>query len=130
MQEVILTEEQLQEKLAYWQKILRLSDWIITVRIARERDMNLSGCAGEISWSLNNKAASIRILDEIDCPQDLMYPQDMEKTLVHELLHLHLAPVSECYGKNEDIYSLFEEQAIESISHALVRVSRENGDRS
>ncbi|MFD1450845.1 hypothetical protein [Oceanobacillus sojae] len=128
MQEVILTEEQLQEKLAYWQKILRLSDWIITVRIARERDMNLSGCAGEISWSLNNKAASIRILDEIDCPQDLMYPQDMEKTLVHELLHLHLAPISDHFSNDNDIYTVFEEQAIDCIADALVRVSRENGD--
>lgn len=130
MQEVILTEEQLQERLAYWQKVLRLSDWIVDVNITRERDMTRTGIAAEVEWTLQKKMASIRILDAVDYPTGLMDTQDMEQSLVHELLHLHLAPISDHFSNDNDIYNLFEEQAIDSIADALVRVSRENGDSS
>lgn len=130
MKEVILTEEQLQEKLAYWQKVLRLSDWVISAKITRERDFSRGGRAGEIEWVIHNKTAAVRMLDSVDYPEGLIEDQDMEQTLVHELLHLHLAPIRYNYGNNEDVYEIFEEQAIDSIATALVRVSRENGDRS
>ncbi|WP_433956986.1 hypothetical protein [Cytobacillus horneckiae] len=120
---VILTEEQLREKLKYWVKILRLQDWIIEVKIARGKDMleNASAC---VNWTLSKKMASIKVLDPIDYPDDVMGERDMENDLVHELLHLHLAPINDYFNNNNDFYNTFEEQAIESITSGLIAVVR------
>ncbi|WP_157800947.1 hypothetical protein [Bacillus solitudinis] len=122
MQEVILSQEELEERLAYWQEKLRLRDWIITIRIVREKEMDPNRAA-EISWTLSKKMASVRILDPIDYPDGLMAMQDMENSLVHELLHLHFAPIHEDAHDREH-YEVFEEQAIESITHGLIAVAR------
>lgn len=122
MREVVYAEEQLIERLKYWQKKLNLSDWRIKINICRARDMR-EDCAGSINWTLSNKMASISILDPIDYPTDVMEVQDMENTLVHELLHIHLAPLNDDYSQNEH-YTLFEEWAICSIVGALIELER------
>jgi hypothetical protein len=123
MQEVILTNEQLEQKLKEWQKRLRLQDWIIQVRIARANELpeNSMGCVHAV---LPKKMASIKVLDPIDYDHSLMVPQDMEDTLVHELLHLHLEPILQ--GIDDSKY-IEVEQAIESISFGLVTALREIG---
>lgn len=120
MIEVIFTEEQLQQKLLEWQKRLRLQDWIIKVKLARERDMNIGGVQGEVFWVIEKKMATIKILDPIDYPPDEMEPQDMENILVHELLHLHFAPL-----RYDDFSEIAEEQAIESIASGILSAYRE-----
>jgi hypothetical protein len=121
MIEVILTEEQLRGKCAEWQKILRLQDWIISVSVRRERDMVLKGLA-EILPSLPKRMATIRILDPIDYPPELSEPQDMELSLVHELLHIHLFPMFA--DREDEMRQVAEEQAIEAISRGLVELHR------
>lgn len=118
-----LNESEFQKKLIYWQKKLNLSDWDIEARIERARNMR-EDCAGTVNWTLTNKQATIKILDPIDYPEDVMGGQDMEKTLIHELLHIHLAPINEDYSEKEH-YVLFEEWAINSISEALISLYRE-----
>lgn len=120
MKEVIFTQDQLQEKLLEWQKRLRLQDWIIKVKLVRERDMNLDGVQGEVFWVIEKKMATIRILDPIDYPPNEMEPQDMENILVHELLHLHFAPL-----RYDDFSEIAEEQAIESITSGIIASYRE-----
>lgn len=110
----VFDEAQLKQKCAEWQKILRLQDWIVDVKICRERDMKLNDCYAECELNLKKKMAHIRILDPIDFPPD--DEQDMELSLVHELLHLHFSPLS-VDGKDIE-----EEQAIEAISQGLLRV--------
>lgn len=117
MNAVILTEDQLQEKLNYWQKRLRLQDWIIEVSISRGRDM-LENSLACVNWELRKKMASIKILDQLDYPPDIMGVRNMENDLVHELLHLHFAPINDHFGE-EGFYTTFEEQAIESIASGL-----------
>lgn len=121
---VVFTQEQLEESLTYWQEKLRLRDWIIKVKIARQRDMSLSDKLGEINFNVHTKTALISIIDPSD--YDDWGEQDMENTLVHELLHLHFSAISYHFG-NKDIvvYEMFEEQAIESITSGLVGVLRE-----
>jgi len=121
VQEVIFTEDQLQEKCAEWQKILRLQDWIVSVSIVRERDIGLENTMGTINPTLEKRMAKIRILDPVDYPSGLMEPQDMELTLVHELLHLHLWPFTETL---EGPLHVAEEQSIEAISRGLVELRR------
>ena len=120
MSEVVFTQDQLQEKLLEWQKRLRLQDWIIKVKLVRERDMNLDGVQGEVFWVIEKKMATIRILDPIDYPPDEMEPQDMENILVHELLHLHFAPL-----RYDGFSEIAEEQAIESITSGIIASYRE-----
>jgi hypothetical protein len=124
LQEVLLTEEQLQEKLMEWQKRLRLQDWIVQVRIARALELpeNSMGCVHAV---LPKKMASIKILDPIDYDHSSMCPQDMENTLVHELLHLHFEPIV----LNNDSKTIELEQAIESITSGLLTALRENGGK-
>ncbi|WP_028983321.1 hypothetical protein [Sporolactobacillus terrae] len=118
MQEVILTADQLKEKLDYWQKRLRLQDWLIDLKITRKRDMEFDS-QGECNYNLLKKMAVIRIVDSVDYDACAAFPQDMEWCLVHELLHLHFAPL---HVERDDEA---EEQAVDLISNALVTVARE-----
>lgn len=119
--EVILTEDELRAKCSEWQKILRLQDWIINVGIRRERDFVTEGLA-EILPCLPKRMATIRILDPIDYPENLSEPQDMELSLVHELLHIHLFPL--LVDREDEMRQVAEEQAIEAISRGLVALKR------
>jgi hypothetical protein len=121
MEEVILTEEQLQERLQEWQKRLRLQDWIITAKIKRAREL-MDETQATVSWQLAKKMAMISIMDPIDYPPDSMEPQDMENSLVHELLHLHFAPLNQ--NDDDERYHIGEEQAIESIASGLINAAR------
>ncbi|MCO7125105.1 hypothetical protein NIE88_04865 [Sporolactobacillus shoreicorticis] len=119
MGNLILTESNLQEKLKYWQERLRLRDWDITAKIVPLSKMDHRDEAGKCEWNLESRFALIYVLS-LDDYQNVGSPMayDMEQTLVHELLHLHFAPM------DDDKYYMPIEQAIESISKALVEESR------
>lgn len=119
---IIFTEEELKQKCSEWQKILRLQDWIIKVLITRGRDMNLTERAAEIEAMLPKCMATIRILDPVDYPPNLAELQDMELSLVHELLHIHLFPLFA--DKEDEMRQVAEEQAIEAISRGLIALAR------
>lgn len=119
---VIYTEEELRSKCAEWQKILRLQDWIVNVRIKRRSDMSDGNFDAQIHVTLPNRVATIYILDPIDYDSRSELPQDMEQHLVHELLHIHLYPIT---GKFEEgLLQIAEEQAIEAISWGLIALKR------
>lgn len=107
-----------------WQKILRLQDWIVSTSIERGRDFNLEKSQGECSWNIQTKLAKIRVLDPSDYPPGSMIEQDMEQTLVHELLHLHYAPFDNFNYDSLENTAL--EQSIDSIAMALVNLKRGN----
>ena len=121
---MIFTQEELEKKLSYWQKRLRLQDWILEVRILRAREM-AGEYAAQVNWTLSKKMATIHILDQVDYPPDCMDSRNMENDLVHELLHLHFAPISDHFSEDSPVYTTFEEQAIESIAYGLVNAERE-----
>lgn len=118
--ECILTDEQLQERLTYWQKVLRLQDWDIRASIVRAWEMECHG-AGENQWQTSTKTSLIRICDQVDWPPS-QWPQDMEETLVHELLHLHMAAFQPEHGTLEHTMM---EQAICCIATGMVTLHRE-----
>lgn len=118
---IILTQEQLEEQLVYWQKVLRLQDWRIKARILRERDFCNPGSQGECDWSLSTKTAIIRILDPVDYSPDCAWPQDIEQVLVHELLHLHFASFD---AESSTAERVAQEQAIDCIATGLVGLYR------
>jgi len=126
--EVILTEKQLEEDyLPFWQSVLSLQDWRITVSIVRERDMlkdhrGLANC-----WrNCDDKAARIQIRDQADFnPEDFIIGRDMEDDLVHELVHIvftHLeSPRDRKVERNDDL-----ERAITQMTAALITLKRRN----
>jgi hypothetical protein len=117
MDKVILTDEQLQKRLKYWKKRLRLRDWDIDAHIYRLSQLDDHNHQGECEWVEQSKVARIKILDPADFSRTIMI-QDMEECLVHELLHLHFAPM------DEDKYYMPIEQAIEAIAKGLVEADR------
>ena len=107
----------LQEILVKWQKILRLQDWVITIQYAKHFDLN-PDAQGQVGWNLFKKSAHIKVMDPGDYDPSWPFPQDVQKTVVHELLHLHMAPFDET--KADSLGDKMLEQAIECISSALV----------
>lgn len=105
-----------------WQDILRLRDWEIKCFIKRAADMMLENSQGAIDWVLQSKQANIHILSPIDYPSET-WAQDMEKTLVHELIHLHYAPFTNDINR-DSIEHAFMEQSIDLLAVSLVNLKR------
>jgi hypothetical protein len=96
----------------------------VDIEFARGRDMGVPGSTGSCNWTLSKREAAVRILDPIDYPDDVVFDQDVEKTVVHELLHLHFAPFMGDY-KPDDLEHIAKEQAIEAVAKSLVALKRE-----
>jgi hypothetical protein len=124
---VVSSEEQrqvaarfIQERLAVWQERLKLKDWQISIVMARRTDLKPK-TLGATHWDKDKKCASISVLD----PSDYSVPfgdilNDLELTVVHELVHLDLAalPRSEASRSNE-------EHAVNRLADALLALDRQ-----
>lgn len=121
-QTVVLSQEQAEILLAEWQKILKLQDWEIVIDIKRARDMVMDPPGdAEVTWLEEKKTAVIRLLDPVDFDPNSPTPQNHERSIIHELLHLHMVP----FDAAEDTPAgIAQEQAIHAISTALVELKR------
>jgi hypothetical protein len=112
------------ERLSMWQKRLNLEDWNISVVMARSTELKPK-TLGNIHWDLDKKTAVIRVLD----PADYKLPykemlQDMEFTVVHELIHLNFAPVVSDFQRS-DANRREEEHAVNHMATALLELDRQ-----
>jgi hypothetical protein len=119
----VLAESFSGEKLWYWQKRLNLQDWKVSLLVVRTTDLKPK-TLGNIHWDLDKKTAVIRVLD----PADYTLPfhemlDDMEFTVVHELIHLQLAPVLNQVSRNE-ASRRDEEHAVNHMAEALLKLQR------
>ena len=119
----LLAESFTNEKLFLWQKRLGLEDWKITVAMARSADLRPK-TLGNIHWDLEKKTALIHVLD----PADYKLPfndmlKDMEFTVVHELIHLELAPVLSDLQRT-DANRRTEEHSVNRMAEALLQLER------
>jgi hypothetical protein len=111
----------MQDRCAYWQQILRLQDWTITVEIKRDRDMETSRNGGEIVTLPKHRRAWIYLLDPTDIRPEALPENDMEKILIHELLHIYTEP----FGLPDDgPKNTVEEQMINALAEALLKLDR------
>lgn len=120
----LLAESFAQEKLRAWQKRLNLQDWDISVVVARASELKPK-TLGNVHWDLDKKRAVIHVLD----PADYRLPfkamlDDMEYTVVHELIHLDLAPVLADLQRSE-ANRREEEHAVNHMTEALLKLDRQ-----
>src|SRR5437868_3473857 len=117
----LLAERYAVERLSVWQKRLRLQDWNITLVVSRATELKPK-TLGNIHWDTDKKVATLRVLD----PADYKLPfnemlQDLEFTVVHELIHLELSPVLSPLQRN-DANRREEEHAVNHLADALLRL--------
>ncbi len=114
-----LAQRHITERLAYWQHRLKLEGWRISVSPARQNQLK-PRTLGAIRWDKGKKTAEIWVLDAADyrLPFDAIL-DDMELTIVHELVHLQLAslPSSEASRSRE-------EHAHNGIANAQLELDR------
>jgi hypothetical protein len=113
------TQRFLDERLAVWQQRLKLQDWRVSVVMTRRGDL-APGTLGGIRWDKPKKSAVIWVLD----PSDYRLPHremldDMELTIVHELVHLDLASL-----RRGEAGRGMQEQAVSGIAEAMVELDR------
>ncbi|MDX2152360.1 MAG: hypothetical protein SFV54_16600 [Bryobacteraceae bacterium] len=107
-------------KLTAWQRVLNLEEWKVTLVLARRAELK-NGTIGGIKWDKGKKTAVMHILDPADysvSPEAML--EDMEFTVVHELIHLELASLP----KSERTRST-EEAAVNNLARALLARSRQ-----
>lgn len=119
----VMAESFTTEKLLAWQKRLNLADWKISVLVVRTSDLKPK-TLGNIHWDGEKKTAIIRVLDPADykLPLHAML-DDMEFTVVHELIHLELSPVLSPLQRN-DANRMEEEHAVNHMAQALLDLER------
>src|SRR5690349_3877444 len=119
----LIAERYATERLSLWQKRLGLQDWNISLAVARATELKPK-TLGNIHWDAEKKTAIIRVLD----PADYKMPfnevlQDLEFTVVHELIHLELSPVLSPLQRN-DANRREEEHAVNHMAEALLKLDR------
>jgi hypothetical protein len=107
------------QRLAVWQQRLNLQDWKITIIMSHPSELKPK-TLGNIHWDADKKAAVIRVLDAADykLPFREML-DDMEFTVVHELIHLELSSLPRSEASRRD-----EEHAVNQITDALLKLDR------
>ena len=114
-----MTKEELQALLAKWQLILRLQDWDIDIMFVRPYELD-PHTGGQVIRLDGKKAARIKVLDPDSYDPCLIVKQDVEYTVVHELVHIHFAIIDDFKGSDDTLY----EQAIHRMATALLFLDR------
>jgi hypothetical protein len=114
-----LAERCVAERLTVWQQRLKLEEWRISVVMTRRGDLKPKTLGG-IRWDKPKKTAVIWVLDPSDYrlpPREML--DDIELTIVHELVHLKLASLPRSEASRSS-----EEHAVNGIAEALLGLDR------
>ena len=110
------------EKLALWQNRLQLQDWKISVIVSHPGDLR-RGTLGNIHWDVGQMTATIRVLSAADHKGTFAAAlDDMEFTVVHELIHLELCPVTRTEENRSGESRTAEENAVNRIAASFLHL--------
>lgn len=113
-----IATEYIREKLPLWQERLQLQDWKVTVLPVHPSNLR-QRTLGNIHWDMDKKTAVIRVMDAADYQMPLRATlNDIEFTIVHELIHLELASLPRSEASRSQ-----EEYAINHLADALLQSS-------
>lgn len=106
-------EARLDRQLKFWQKRLGLEDWDIEIHLVRQKQLDRRTW-GNAEWDPDRKSAIISVLDPRDYNlKGSSMKMDMECTIVHELVHIQVAPLD---ARSEQV----REDVVNRIMTALV----------
>jgi hypothetical protein len=100
-----------------WQALLRLNDWNITFEL-----VDWLECYGITKWDKYKNAVVQLCTPGTISPQNIG-PDDLEITLVHELLHLHGRLITKTIEQESEVDDSFEEM-IDLTAQTLVSLKR------
>lgn len=116
-----LATKYVHDRLLFWQQRLKLQDWNIAVLTVHPTDLR-HRTLGNVHWDMDKKSAVIRVMDAADYQTPFHDTiNDMEFTIVHELIHLELASLPRSEASRSD-----EEFAINHIADALLQSERKS----
>jgi hypothetical protein len=106
------------QTLQSWQSRLNLKDWNIHVELLHPDQLEPK-TLGNVHWDTDAKQATIGVLS----PDDYKLPfremlNDMEFTIVHELVHIELASLP-----RSDASRRIEEHAVNQLAAALIKLA-------
>jgi hypothetical protein len=114
-----MSQSYVTERLNVWQRRLKLQDWKISIMMAHRGDLK-PDTLGNIKWDAGDRSAVLHVLDaseyQLSCREML---NDMEFTVVHELIHLELASLPRSEASRNA-----EEYAVNQIVEALLALDR------
>ncbi len=106
------------ERLSVWQERMAMKDWHIQVTLVKPEQLEPQ-TLGDVHWDTDQKSATISVLS----PESYKLTgkamlDDMEVTVVHELVHIELASLP-----RSDSSRRIEEHAVVSIARALLKMA-------
>ena len=112
----VVSQNQVDTWVGIWQKRLHLQDWKIEARIVRSTGLK-PDTLGNLKWNSVTHTATIKVLNPIDYDMPAAdVPEDIEYTVVHELVHLQLSVLPRDGSKE------VEEVVVNKISDALMEL--------
>jgi hypothetical protein len=114
-----LAQKSVEEKLKFWQKRLNLERWEIRVQLVRNTSLKPK-TLGNIHWDTGTMQATIDVQSSYDYKlpfQEML--DDMEFTVVHELVHLQLSSLPRSEASRSA-----EEHAVNEITQALLNLAK------
>lgn len=125
----MLSEERMQQLCENWREALNLKDWTVDLKIVGAGVLR-AGVLGDCDMVVSKKYATVRLLTAE------LYPAmraagarladdefEQERVLVHELIHLHYAPLDALIGR-ENVAEIVLEQAISSMDRVLIELAQ------
>lgn len=107
-----MNQKELRRLQSFWQKQLRLQDWDIEVKVDRTTDSEVEGKAC-VSMVYRTSDITLYLKESTD-------DEDVEITLVHEMLHCYHHVTSGIM----QTHGLLLEQGVEAAACALVQLRR------
>lgn len=122
--------EQLTEMAEWWKPKLGIADWALNLDILPMIDIHNQGMA-ESRTIIARRIAWIK-LSRSGTRADGGVPDDMEQSLLHELLHVQFAAwhdYSDTHGQTSLEQDVCSEQSIDQLAETLVTLRRSSGHK-